>query len=189
MNEGLAALFLTRAPVLPCILLRQASPKSFKFINFCLAQGCLWSVCHLHLQTAVRKGVPHGTNDRLRGYRRFICSCWVPLWESWSISWKFDFCNYHWSSVACWPRAQRLSWSKVGDRPSPKWSNFSPFPSNIAVPPLCQTQMMNSDCRKAVGHKFYIKSQMIFLPVYNCRTLAQQSTNSSQALNMCTAES
>lgn len=41
---------------------------------------------------------------------------------------------------------------------------------------------MNSDGRKAVGHEFYIKSQMIFLPVYNCRTLAQQSTNSSQAL-------
>lgn len=88
----------------------------------------------------------------------------------------------------CCLRAQRLSWSKAGERPSPKRSSFSPFPSNAAVPPLCQRQMMNSDGRKAVGHKFYVESQIIFLPVYNCRTLAQQSTNSSQPLNMCTAE-
>lgn len=40
---------------------------SFGFTSFCFAQGCLWSVCHLCLQTTVKKGVPCGANDSLQG--------------------------------------------------------------------------------------------------------------------------
>lgn len=147
-------LILTKAPVLPCVLLRQASPKLFRFINFCFAQGCLWSVCHLRLQTAVKKGVPCGTRYSLRvkvdsnvtaGY-----TCGKADQPVGNLT----------SAVAAGVQYPAVPGHKdwAGEKPSPKRSNFCPFPSNTAVPPLCQRQMKNSDRRKAVGRKFYFKS-------------------------------
>lgn len=108
-NECLV--FLTRAPVLPCTLLRQTSPKTFRFINFCLAQGCLWSMCHLagsseEGSAMCDKWQPVGSKVLHRSLLGTFVGKLISQLE-------IDFCSYNWSSVSCCLRAQGWAGAKL----------------------------------------------------------------------------
>lgn len=68
---------------------------------------------------------------------------------------------------------------KTGGRPSPKSSNFCSFPSPFLLLSVRDKWWILVG-GEAVGHEFVGSSQMQFLPVYKCSSLARPWTCSSQ---------